>query len=249
MAANRLQLYDYAGGKCCFCGRDVRESLARYRTFNGQFEFNHIDPKKKHPDYDNLIRRNLSSEQLDEIDKCVLMCRNCHGLFHAQRITAKGVIRLRVGNLRRQQTYRACGIADFQEKRFVFVSDQDDKLALFTVQYPKTQSRLMTKRDVENQFLSDLLPGTMHHGSLMIRDVERTPLLRVDRLDRAHFQIQMDMRCPLFQLELHGEPGEPGVWVRNGRAVTAEGEVLNRGIVTLYRLPYAEWCRPRGVIS
>jgi hypothetical protein len=47
-------------------------------------------------------------------------------------------------------------------------------------------------------------------------------------------------------LELHGEPGEPRVWVRNGRMVTADGEVSQRGIVTLYRLPYAEWCRAQA---
>jgi hypothetical protein len=246
MSADRFQLYDYAGGKCCFCGRDIQESLDRYGTVKGQFEFNHIDPKKKHPDYDNLIQRKLSSEQLDEIDKCVLMCRTCHGLLHAQRISAKAVLRLRVGHLRRQQTYRACGIADFREKRFVFASDQDDELALFTAQYPKTPPRLMIKRDVEKQFLCDLLPCTKQHGSLLIRDINRTPLLRVDRLDSDHFQIEMDVRCPLFQMELHGEPGEPRVWVRNGRAVTADGEVMKEGVITLYRLPYAEWCRAQA---
>lgn len=248
MAADRLQLYEYAGGKCCFCGRDVRESLARFRTISG-FEFNHIDPKKKHPDYDNLIRRNLSGEQLDEVDKCALLCSTCHRIFHAQRITARAVLNLRAGKLRRRQTYRAVGMADWSENRIVLFSDQDDKLALFTAQYPKHSPRLLTKRDIERSFLSELLPGTRQHQSLLIRAIDRTPLLRVDRLDQEHFEIQMDLRCPLFQLELHGEPGDPQIWVRNGRAVTAGGEVLKRGIVTLHRLAYADWCRTQLSIA
>ncbi|MBP3957261.1 hypothetical protein J8F10_18530 [Gemmata sp. G18] len=244
MAANRLQLYEYAGGKCVFCGRDVRENLARFHTLNG-FEFNHINPKKKAPDYENLIRRNLSSEQLDEIDKCALMCRICHSIFHAQNITARGTISIRVGKMRRQQTYRAAGMADWKEKRLVLFSDQDDALAIFTAQYQRTPPRFMTKKDIEARFLPELLPAVKSQGSLLIRGSNRTPLLLVEPVDSDHFQIQMDVRCPLFQVELHEEQGKPVIWVRNGKAVTAEGEVLHQGVVTFYRLPYSEWCKAK----
>jgi hypothetical protein len=84
MAAPRKQLYKYKGNKCANCGLSVEEMLARFGTFNRMFQFNHVDPKQKDPRYDNLIQRQLSGEQLDEVDKCVLLCNECHGILHAQ---------------------------------------------------------------------------------------------------------------------------------------------------------------------
>ncbi|MEX2174200.1 MAG: hypothetical protein WD872_07550, partial [Pirellulaceae bacterium] len=80
MPANRRQLYEYKGDRCGYCGRPVQEMIEEFGGFERIFEFNHIEPAKKHPDYDNLIRRTISTEQLDEIDKCVLLCRVCHGI-------------------------------------------------------------------------------------------------------------------------------------------------------------------------
>src|SRR5689334_13037263 len=97
MTANRLQLYEYAGGKCVFCGNSVEDALDRFHTAKGQFEFNHIRPERKHPDYEALIRRRLSTEVLNEVDKCKLFCRNCHGLFHSQNVTGRVVRTLKLG--------------------------------------------------------------------------------------------------------------------------------------------------------
>lgn len=244
MATHRAQLYHYAGGKCCFCGKDVTETERRYGTIKRQFEFNHINPSRKHPAYENLIERKLSTEQLDEIDKCVLLCRNCHGLLHAQCISAQGTERLRVGHLRRQQTWRGCGLADFADNRFVIFCDQQDDLELFTLRYERCAPRLLTRRDFDRTFLTDILPKIRTLGELSLRDTQRTLLLLVTPLDSEHFQIQMDVRCPLIQLELHNDRGKPHVWVRNGKMLTSDGETAQRGVVTLNMLPYSEWCRP-----
>lgn len=244
MAANRLQLYDYAGGKCPFCGRGVADSLSRYGTVDRQFEFNHINPARKHPDYDNLIRRNLSTEQLDEIDKCVLLCRCCHGLYHAQNISAKAVLTHRIGDTRRQQTFRAGGLIDWKDRRVALFSDQHDRLALFSVQLLGQSPLLRVRRDLDRELFSVFIPATLHYGSLVVRDQSRIPLFLVDRVSRSHYRIVMDVRCPFAELELHSEPGEPVVWVRNGRMLTADGEVQRRGIITMEGLKYSECPKP-----
>jgi hypothetical protein len=54
--------------------------------------FNHVNPDKKHPQYNNLIRRVVSAEVLDEVDNHVLLCCICLGVLHGQR--GRGTLRL-----------------------------------------------------------------------------------------------------------------------------------------------------------
>lgn len=58
---------DYKGGKCKHCG---------YNKCIGALQFHHIDPTKK--DF-NISKKNKCFENLKkELDKCVLLCSNCH---------------------------------------------------------------------------------------------------------------------------------------------------------------------------
>lgn len=65
---------DYKGGKCLLCG---------YNKCNASLDFHHIDPKEK----DFAIGSDGNTRGWDviqpELDKCVLLCRNCHGEVHA----------------------------------------------------------------------------------------------------------------------------------------------------------------------
>ena len=63
----------YKGGKCCLCG---------YNKYNGALEFHHINPDEKdfNISKDGHVR---SWERVrGEIDKCVLLCANCHRELH-----------------------------------------------------------------------------------------------------------------------------------------------------------------------
>lgn len=57
--------------KCCICN---------YDKFGGSLDFHHINPKEK----DRKIPYNITSFNLikDEIEKCVLVCKNCHYELH-----------------------------------------------------------------------------------------------------------------------------------------------------------------------
>lgn len=68
------RLVEYAGGKCCKCGYDRCMSA---------LEFHHLDPNEK--DFGIGERgKTLSFEKMKkEVDKCILVCANCHREIHA----------------------------------------------------------------------------------------------------------------------------------------------------------------------
>ncbi len=71
------------------CRRSIAAVERRFLTSRGAYEFNHIDPSQKSPIYEKLIRRVISAAQLDELDKCNLLCRICHGIWTNQRLNGK----------------------------------------------------------------------------------------------------------------------------------------------------------------
>lgn len=64
---------EYKGGGCVNCG---------YSKFSGALQFHHLDPSKK--DF-NLAAKGLTrawSKVSKELDKCILVCANCHAEIH-----------------------------------------------------------------------------------------------------------------------------------------------------------------------
>lgn len=67
----RIDAIAYKGGKCERCG---------YNKYRGALEFHHKDPTQKDP----YGLRAYNSERLfAEVDKCMLLCANCHREIHA----------------------------------------------------------------------------------------------------------------------------------------------------------------------
>jgi len=72
----KQKLVDYKGGKCIKCG---------YNKYNGNLAFHHLDPSKK--DF-TITGKSIAFEKLKlEVDKCELLCHNCHGEVHAGLLT------------------------------------------------------------------------------------------------------------------------------------------------------------------
>ena len=63
----------YKGEKCCRCG---------YNKHVCALDFHHIDPDKKEYDMTKLIRNNNWNKLKTELDKCILICANCHRELH-----------------------------------------------------------------------------------------------------------------------------------------------------------------------
>lgn len=66
---------EYKGGKCIRCG---------YSEYVGALEFHHRDPKQK--DFNIGNNRTAFTEYIkNELDKCDLLCANCHRTVHYEQ--------------------------------------------------------------------------------------------------------------------------------------------------------------------
>jgi len=76
---NRLRNAEYIqeakrNGKCVSCG---------WNDHPCALDFHHIDPASKITEIASMTRGGSSIEKIqEEMNKCVLMCSNCHRIFH-----------------------------------------------------------------------------------------------------------------------------------------------------------------------
>jgi hypothetical protein len=69
---------DYKGSKCSSCG---------YDKYFGSLQFHHVYPEAKSFNIGDFNFRKFDS-LVEELDKCILVCSNCHGEIHAGLIDA-----------------------------------------------------------------------------------------------------------------------------------------------------------------
>lgn len=69
----KQELVDYKGGSCVKCG---------YKKYIGALEFHHLDPTKKDFTIAHLKLTSFNDEIKKELDKCILVCANCHREIH-----------------------------------------------------------------------------------------------------------------------------------------------------------------------
>lgn len=68
----KKQAVEYKGGKCCVCG---------YNKYIGALDFHHLNPDEKEFNIAELRSYEWKTIQ-KEVDKCILVCRNCHAEIH-----------------------------------------------------------------------------------------------------------------------------------------------------------------------
>jgi len=70
--ARKIRAIEYLGGVCFKCKGTFHPSV---------FDFHHINPEEK--ERDPGLMMGLTDENLfKELDKCQLLCANCHRIFH-----------------------------------------------------------------------------------------------------------------------------------------------------------------------
>lgn len=67
---------NYKGGKCLSCN---------YNSYQGALEFHHLDPNEKEFNISQARYLNFNSIK-KELDKCMLLCSNCHKEIHGKLI-------------------------------------------------------------------------------------------------------------------------------------------------------------------
>lgn len=74
---NRKKATDYKGGKCNICG---------YSKCIDALCFHHVNPKEKSFGLSNNYNKEWTVLK-EELDKCILLCLNCHAELHAGAVS------------------------------------------------------------------------------------------------------------------------------------------------------------------
>lgn len=69
----KSQMVEYKGGKCQKCG---------YNKYQGALEFHHLDPTQKDFTLSHVKKYSFNETIKKELDKCILLCSNCHKETH-----------------------------------------------------------------------------------------------------------------------------------------------------------------------
>jgi len=222
----------YKGNKCSACGLSVSEMLARWGTFNRMTEFHHIDESKKAKNYSALVRRKICTEQLDELDKCILLCAQCHKLIHAQNIKADLNLKLVFESNEYEQKVSGWMILDLLEKKVRFFSDQTFKLHIYQIRIGEEQAKPIVGIEMDTgEFFSGLFRGLSKYKCFEIRNSENTKVLMKARLLKDNeFELKQAVEFPFLQYEWN-ELGTK-LWARNGKVLDEKGRLINYGTLT-----------------
>ncbi len=74
-------MVEYKGGQCEKCG---------YNTYIGALEFHHLNPKEKDFHPSQLKKYTFDDRVKKELDKCILVCANCHREIHSKMVVPLG---------------------------------------------------------------------------------------------------------------------------------------------------------------
>ena len=69
----KLEAIEYLGGKCLDCGGEFHSSV---------YDFHHLNPNEKEFKPSALFGNKFETLK-KELDKCVLLCSNCHRIRHS----------------------------------------------------------------------------------------------------------------------------------------------------------------------
>lgn len=75
--AFKSKCVEYKGGKCFKCG---------YSRSISALEFHHIDPSEKDFSISNAKLTSINERIYRELDKCILVCANCHREIHDEMV-------------------------------------------------------------------------------------------------------------------------------------------------------------------
>jgi hypothetical protein len=210
----------------------VQEMLARWGTFKRMTEFHHIDETKKAKNYNALIRRNICTEQLNELDKCILLCAQCHKLIHAQNIKADLNLKLEFERKVYKQKIIGWMILDFLEKKMRFFSDQVFKLNTYQIRIGGEKAKPIVGIEMDSgEYFSNLFRGLPEYKDFEIRNSENTKVLMKARLLKGNeFELKQAVEFPFLEYEW----SEEGVqsWARNGKVLDENGHFINHGTLT-----------------
>jgi hypothetical protein len=196
------------------------------------FEFHHVDPTTKDKHYQKLMAQRLSRRQMDEIDKCVLLCTQCHGVIHAQEITATLELSAQLGKRIAKQKFDGWIRADRVSKELTFVTNQPYLLLPCEVRLGKEEPRRLFVIEIEQvRNLKSWLADLERHKVIEIRSLANPRhFMLITHMAPGYMAVKQTLGLPITALEIHpvDNPKER-IFIRNGIWLSSSGEVLTEG--------------------
>ena len=113
---------EYKGSKCQIC---------RYDTYQGALDLHHLNPKDKEFALSHKGYTRSWQKVKAELDKCVLLCANCHREVEAGIAQLPGVIQVEkrgeFGETRASSVCRGCGITHILQMKKRAIPSQAQK--------------------------------------------------------------------------------------------------------------------------
>lgn len=222
----------YKGNRCAYCGMTVEEMVARYGTFKRMTEFHHIDENKKAKNYDKIIQRKLSSEQLNELDKCILLCRQCHGIAHAQDIKVTLKLKLDFQGKEYVQVIKGQMIYDLLDKKAKIFSEENNKLNIYQIRIGKERFEFMVGIEMDTmEFFSHLFRDLKNTKIFEIRNEDASKvMMKGEYLGNNEIEIKQAVEFPFLEYECKEENIK--FWARNGQLIDSSGRIISDGTLT-----------------
>jgi hypothetical protein len=238
----RPQLFKYKGERCAYCGKTVKEIEEEFGVIRGYFDFHHVDPSTKADIYANMIRRQrLSSEILDEVDKCILVCEGCHTILHGQNQSVEvcAVVIIRHGNrVRHFRQWLPGQVITSKKRGNTFLSNEMPSIFPCWVAYkekgkPHEERRLTTLRVIQKRLFNSVVKrlqigdafGIWSHSGKLVADLSR---------NADGFYLQQLIAFPLITGEFDDENGRIEMFIRRGAALYRNGEVSPKGLIQVW---------------
>jgi hypothetical protein len=214
--SNKEQQLKYKGFRCASCGMSVDEMVSRFGTFKRMTEFHHINPETKSKNYTNLIRQSISSEQLDELDKCVLLCRQCHGIIHAQNINGHIEFNLEFNDRLVIQRFDGQFVFDMIDKKLKFLTDKRILLYPYSVILGQEKENVYLGVELDDgKFFTSILKKIKEYGSIIVCNTNtREILMEATAIDDNNIELKQNIRFPFFNYDLADKSEEGSyLWV------------------------------------
>ena len=212
--------------------KHVQEMVKKYGTFHRMFEFHHVNPETKSKNYSNLIRQKISTEQLEEIDKCVLLCRQCHGVIHAQNIKAKLNLNMEYGDRTVSQEFNGQIIYDAIENQMKFFSEEKTLLTPYILRRTNKEDELLFGVDLKSAAFFENLLHSLEEGAEfeVFCAVGGKCMLRIKHVG-TELKAEQNIGFGFLDIEINDKKNKEFIWYRNGILLKSNGEVVNKGVI------------------
>ncbi len=157
-------------------------------------------PSLKSSNYKNIIRRTISTEKLDELDKCILLCKICHGILHSQNISLKLILNVEVKDKKATQELVGQGIFNRKEKHLKFLTNQKVLVVPYLLQRNSEPSEIIFGKELEENgsFLSNLFQAKDFHICKIYNYKKTKELFTAIRIDNSVVKISHKIKFPFF---------------------------------------------------